>query len=169
MRQLHGEQFDDEELLQFKKKIQASCLKHFVGIIPDFLKYETITTLDQLKCENFRKKCEDKSKSDKELFDEGIIIWRSFSFQNYIQGIIKVHHVSKTTSVGSFKSNTPENAPCRLPKKLHSDDPANHFLRCFERIADRGYQPSLEDILSLRAPTTGILEYIYENTNRGTH
>ena len=43
------------------------------------------------------------------------------------------------------------------PKRLHSDNPANHFLPSFSRIMAKGYNPSLEDILSVRIPTKGAL------------
>ena len=39
----------------------------------------------------------------------------------------------------------------------NSDDPAIHFLPAFSRIMDEGYCPTLQDILSLRIPTTGTV------------
>ena len=40
-------------------------------------------------------------------------------------------------------------------KHIYSDNPAKHFLKCFDRIMSEGYVPSLDDILNLRVPTTG--------------
>ena len=41
------------------------------------------------------------------------------------------------------------------PKKVYSDHPAHHLLPSFARIMEAGYYPTMDDILSLRVPTTG--------------
>lgn len=65
---------------------------------------------------------------------------------------------TKTVNVRTFETNGSGIPIGKVPKRLHSDNPASHFLRFFDRIMAEGYYPKLEDILSLRIPTTGIIK-----------
>ena len=50
--------------------------------------------------------------------------------------------------------------------RYNLDDPAYHFLPSVDRIMSEGYQPTLSDILSIRIPTTGKINF-FTNRNLG--
>ena len=73
--------------------------------------------------------------------DQAVAIWRNSSLQKYI-----------------LATMSPIGMPLiSAPKMVHSDNPANHFLPSFSRIMAKGYNPTLEDILCVRIPTTGMM------------
>ena len=160
MRQLHGQQFGNEEITHFRKTIQISCLEYLISIIPNFLKEHTMTAADQQSCENFLDNYKSKSEHDREFIDEALKIWHSSSLQTFIKHLIIVENWMEPMSVKSFDIEGPTNTVCPVSfstgQRLHSDNPASHFLRCFNRIMAKEYQPKVEDILNLRVPTTGI-------------
>ena len=142
IRQLHGEQFNDAEIVHFKHNIRKSCLEHFISITSDFLQDETPSHSHEQQFVQFLEEYKKKSEVDRQFLEEAVTIWRIASFQKYI--------LAMTTTKECEISRG------RVLKKLHSDNPGNHFLRHFDRIMSEGYCPKLEDILSLRIPTTGV-------------
>ncbi len=41
-------------------------------------------------------------------------------------------------------------------------DSADYFLSALDRISSPGFVPTLEDVLRVRAPTSGIIEYCFD-------
>ena len=115
----------------------------------------------QQACENFLDTYKSKSEPDREFIDEALKIWHSSSFQTYIKDLIVVQN---WMSIQSFDIEDPASTVCSVPfyicQRLHSDNPASHFLRCFNRIMAKEYQPKNEDILNLRVPTTGKFNFL---------
>ena len=165
MRQLHGQQFGNEEITHFRKLIQICCLEYLTSIIPNFLKERSMTSTHQQACENFLDNYKSKSEPDREFIEEALKIWHISSLQSYIQHMIILENWMETVSVNSFEieedpTNKVFQETFHTPQRLHSDNPASHFLRCFNRIMAEEYRPKLEDILNWRVPTTGKY-YIY--------
>lgn len=156
MRQLHGERFGDAEILHFKQTIRASCMEHFINILSDILEYKPLLAKDRDRCVLLLEQYKEKPNIDRNFLDSAVKIWQIDIVQEYI---------SEITSLDSFSASIndeglPEDVDSKVQRdksvqKLHSDNPANHFLRCFDKILAEGYTPRLEDILNLRIATTG--------------
>ena len=169
MRLLHGKPFDEAELLHFKQKIQISCLIHFADIISIMLKNDLIHPAHRQKCLNMTREYKiDNTDGMDDLIgtckDRIMSIWNIPSIKNYILNMTTLQNVFKGNEVRSI-----EPIKCEI-SILHSDNPAIHFLRTFNRIMSYEYHPTLEDILTLRTPTTGkimvsiegvIIEWLY--------
>ncbi|XP_020558389.1 guanine nucleotide-binding protein G(q) subunit alpha isoform X1 [Oryzias latipes] len=50
-------------------------------------------------------------------------------------------------------------------REYQLSDSTKYYLSCFERIASHGYVPTLQDVLRVRVPTTGIIEYPFDLEN----
>ena len=156
MRQLHGEKFGDAEMLHFKQTIRASCIEHFINILSDVLEYKPLLAKDRDKCTLLLEQYKEKPNIDRNFLDSAVKMWQIRTVQEYI---------SEITSLDSFSASIndeglPEDVDSKVSRaksvqKLHSDNPANHFLRYFDKILAEGYTPRLEDILNLRIATTG--------------
>ena len=143
IRRIHGDQFTSEEIRFFKHHIRASSLELFASVLQDFIDLSTNEPLNTQLQEYLQEyKTTTNYAYTRNFIEKAVFIWRVYSIQKYIVEII----------------NTPGNiSRLVLPKKVHSDNPANHFLPSFSRIMRKGYNPILEDILSVRIPTTGIM------------
>ena len=158
MRQLYGETFSESEMLRFKGKVRSSCLKHFISILHDFSKEDDIPQPLQNRCEQFLEEWKRETLMQRHFLDSGVAIWRILLLQNYIQ-LKRCANFQLIIDSGS--NNNPEHTKSdKFPfqKQMHSDDPAKHFLLCFDRIMGKGYQPILDDILNLKDPTIGIYQ-----------
>ena len=162
MRQLHGEKFGDAEMLNFKQTIRASCIEYFINILSDVLEYKPLLAKDRDRCVLLLEQYKEKPNIDRNLLDSAVKIWQIRTVQEYI---------SEITSLDSFSASIndeglPEDVDSKVQRdksvqKLHSDNPASHFLRCFDKILAEGYTPRLEDILNLRIATTGNTKMSY--------
>ena len=162
MRQLHGEKFGDAEMLHFKQTIRASCIEHFVDILTDVLEYKPLLAKDRGQCTLLLEQYKEKPNIDRNFLDSAVKIWKIKNVQEYI---------SEITSLDSFSASIndeglPEDVDSKVQgdkpvQKLHSDNPANHFLRYFDKMLEEGYTPRLEDILNLRIATTGNTQTAY--------
>ncbi|XP_068569294.1 guanine nucleotide-binding protein G(q) subunit alpha-like [Cebidichthys violaceus] len=54
-----------------------------------------------------------------------------------------------------------------LKRKYQLSDSAKYFLNDIHRISDTSYLPTQQDVLRVRVPTTGILEYPFDLENVG--
>ncbi|KAM6894685.1 guanine nucleotide-binding protein G(q) subunit alpha-like [Lycodopsis pacificus] len=54
-----------------------------------------------------------------------------------------------------------------LKRKYQLSDSAEYFLNDIHRISDASYLPTQQDVLRVRVPTTGILEYPFDLENVG--
>jgi hypothetical protein len=169
MRQLHGKKFDEVELQQFKAEIQSSCLKHFKDIISYLIKKQILHSSHQEECKKFIEECQPINQKKKneglvqdkmDFWPESVMsIWNIPLVQNYILDITKMLNSPTNTKKVSSENIILENSSGITARKLHSDNPANHFLQSFGRIISQDYQPTLEDILNLRTPTIGIINF----------
>uniref|UniRef100_A0A3P9MC54 Guanine nucleotide-binding protein subunit alpha n=1 Tax=Oryzias latipes TaxID=8090 RepID=A0A3P9MC54_ORYLA len=50
-------------------------------------------------------------------------------------------------------------------REYQLSDSTKYYLSCFERIASHEYVPTLQDVLRVRVPTTGIIEYPFDLEN----
>ena len=114
-----------------------------------------ISTEDLKFCNEFLEHAKFNYYLDRHFLDKSIVIWRSTTIQNHILEITTHHHLSTHTSCTPDESFSSTVNTIKLPKKLHSDHPAHHFLPSFSRIMSDGYRPSLDDILCLHIHTTG--------------
>ena len=106
-------------------------------------------------CNQFLEHCKGDCHKDRRLLDESIVIWRNTALQNYILEMKPQLHLLPKASCTPEEA-IPSIAPVNTnPNKLNSDNPAHHLLPSFARIMEAGYYPTVDDILSLRVPTTG--------------
>ena len=169
MRQLHGDKFNEAEVRQFKIEIQTSCLNHFKDIISYLIKKQLLHSSHQEECKRFVEeseqineinKNESLEKHDVKFWPESVMsIWNIPLVHNYILDITKELNSSKNSKKMSSENIILENSSGITARKLHSDNPANHFLQSFHRIISQEYQPTLVDILNLRMPTSGIIKF----------
>ena len=146
IRTIHGYKFSEEEILQFKHHVRISCLKHLTTIIIDFIEDSERQgkQVDQ-QCVDFVEEYKDSKDFDRNYLNKSVAIWRISSLQKFM--LASVH---------------PMGIPCMVsPKRLHADNPASHFLPSLSRVMAKGYCPTLEDILSVRIPTSGEIFPIY--------
>lgn len=156
MRQLHGDKFGDAEMLNFKQTIRASCLEYFVDTVSDIIENEPLLSKDRQECLELVRKYREKTDVDRSYLNVAVSVWLLPSVQEYISEITTLDSVSANVN----DEGLPEDGQSRVQRdntvqRLHSDNPANHFLRCFDKILAEGYTPKLEDILNMRIPTTG--------------
>ena len=154
IRQLHGQQFSDAEILHFKKAIRASCLQHFLNAIGDLLLDPNLDFATKEICDELLQKYKNKSHIDREFLEEAVIIWKIPLVQEHIVNLTTLYNATENND-GESLENTGITKHKELVR-LHSDNPGNLFLRRFDRIMAEGYSPKLEDILNIRLPTTGI-------------
>ena len=155
IRQLHGQQFTDAEILHFKKAIRESCLQHFLNSIADLLLDPTLHFGTKERCAELLQQYKDKSKIDREYIEEAVRIWKLTLVQKHIASITTIHDATENNACGGDTGIKKQNELNRL----HSDNPGNLFLRRFDKIMEQGYSPILEDILNIRIPTTGIYPF----------
>ena len=99
MRQLHGEQFNEAEVRQFKTEIQSSCLNHFKDIISYLIKKQILHSTHQEECKRFVEeslqmnqihKNDSLVQQEVEFWPERVMsIWNIPLVHNYILDITK--------------------------------------------------------------------------------
>ena len=157
MRQLHGDKFGETELLHFKQTIRASCLEYFIRTVSDIIENKPLISKDRQECLELVRNYRATTDVDRNYLNNAVSVWFLPSVQEYISDITTLDTVAANIN----DEELPEDDQTTVQRlqhsvqKLHSDNPANHFLRCFDKILAEGYTPKLEDILSLRIPTTG--------------
>ena len=158
MRQLHGQELGSLEMEHFKSVIRISCLEILASVVENFLKDKPITKNYCDLCECFLEHYRSISEPDMKFIEEALTIWKISALQDFLRQItidgiqlrdqfINSHQIEDT---GNKYLQTLRNG-----QRIHSDNPLNHFMKCFDRIMEPGYQPSLKDILNLRVPTSG--------------
>ena len=163
MRQLYGKKFSEEEMTQFKYKVRSSCLKHFVSCLHDFLRERSTSPSLHQHCDRFLEEWKRHSWLDRPFLNSGISIWNIPAFQMYIGGVLDSKYAPIEETFDTLQSiESIDLAASSFRKIIYSDNPAKHFLSCFDRIMSEGYRPTLDDILNLKDPTTGI--FILPNT-----
>ena len=119
----------------------------FAKVLQDFIKRRPKDSLNTQLQEFLQEyKSTDDDAYDRIFLQKAVCLWRIYSIQKHIVEIISL-------------SGNENISRLVLHKKVHSDNPASHFLPSFSRIMYKGYNPTLEDILSVRIPTTGIRIY----------
>ena len=145
IRILHGCKFSDEEILRFKHHIRVSCLKHFIAIISDYLEdTENKVNHENEEIQDFLrdyKRLEYLQDFERSYLNKSVNIWRNSSLQKFMLASVRPMGIPSIIST----------------KRLHADNPASHFLPSLSRIMAKGYNPTSEDILSVRIPTSGDL------------
>ena len=160
MRHLHGQKFEETEMIHFKQNIRASCVQEFINVTSVLLSDKSLSSNDQKQCVELIKEHKNNLPNvDRQFLDRAIKIWQLSSMQEYILKIT-THHLltdneDKLDQEDSLDDIVSVGTKRNVAVRLHSDNPANHFLQSFDRIMAEGYCPNLEDILSLRIPTTG--------------
>ena len=162
MRQLHGEKFGDAEMLHFKQTIRASCIEHFINILTDVLEYKPLLAKDRDQCTLLLEQYKEKPSIDRNFLDSAVKIWKIKNVQEYISEITSLDSISASINDEGLPEDVDSKVQRDKPvQKLHSDNPANHFLRYFDKMLAEGYTPRLEDILNLRIATTGNTQTAY--------
>ena len=141
IRILHGCKFSDAEILLFKHYIRVSCLEHLIAIIKDYLEdteYQGTYGYEDIK--EFLEQYNDRKDFERSYLNKAVEIWRISSLQKFMLASVRPMGI-------------PSVVP---PKRLHADNPASHFLPSVSRILSRRYSPTMEDILCVRIPTSGI-------------
>ena len=114
------------------------------------MKDQTYATLCPNECVKFYEECKVLEKFDRPFMDKAVTIWRISVVQKYMLSLMNPFGIPMVTKM----------------KRLHSDNPANHFLPSFSRIMARGYGPTWEDILSVRIPTMGnVKDEVTQHSN----
>ena len=140
IRILHGYRFSDEEIRHFKHYIRFSCLEHLITIIKGYLDdTEYQGTHGYKDMVEFLEQYKGKKDFERSYLNKAITIWRISALQKFMLASVRPMGI-------------PSIVP---PKRLHADNPASHFLPSLSRILAKGYNPTTEDILSVRIPTSG--------------
>ena len=131
MRQLYGDQFDNDEILQFKSEIQSSCLQYFNTILLELIKEEIISVTNKGRCESFIEEYEKFGPAYHKFCPERVMsIWSILSVQQFI--------IEKTSrsNLRQFakKEETWEKTTTDTLQNMYSDNPAIHFLTSFDSI-----------------------------------
>ena len=156
MRQLHGDKFGDAEMLHFKQTIRASCIEYFVKMLSDLLEYKPLLARDREQCVTLIEQYKAKTDIDRNFLDIAVSIWKQQAVQEHIADVTRLDSFSASNNDEAMPEDIASTNQRDKPvQKLHSDNPANHFLRFFDKILAEGYTPRLEDILNLRIATTG--------------
>ena len=98
------------------------------------------------------------SEPDREFIDRALGIWQISALQGYFRQMTLDATQSMDVTINSLEMDDTGNQSVQTSsqgRRIHSDNPFNHFMRCFDRIMSQGYHPKLEDILNLRLPTSG--------------
>ena len=158
IRTLYGSPFSDKEMLHFKHLIRESCLEDLSNTFVEYMALYNPTQSWTRDCVLFLKKMRNRL-VDRSLMNLSVRLWKNLDFQHYLStlNLIMKYKVKETTEVASIDEPSREG-------KLHSyqsDAPAYHLLPKLEEIMSHGYEPSNEDILSLRITTTGMIFFIF--------
>eukprot|EP00800_Vazella_pourtalesii_P012428 TRINITY_DN2926_c1_g1_i1.p1 TRINITY_DN2926_c1_g1~~TRINITY_DN2926_c1_g1_i1.p1 ORF type:complete len:363 (-),score=30.95 TRINITY_DN2926_c1_g1_i1:111-1199(-) len=144
MRIIHGSEYDENEILEFKKII-------FQNI------YDGICKLgDAMETLNISYNSTIPEALLNEIFDvtsTGII---------ELPSIIPAHHV---VGIQKFWSDEGIQECFRRRSEFQLIDSSQYFLDNIVRISQPGYKPSIDDILRSRKATTGIQEYPFDISN----
>ena len=155
IRLLYGKPLAEEEVTHFKHNIRTSCLESLTKILSECMDEHKITSEHLQACKEFLDESKSNCNRDRNYLDKAVAIWRNSTLQNYILEMTPQHYFSTEVSSASQEGF---HSPARVNKnqcKLNSDHPAYHLLPSFSRIMSKGYYPTLDDILSIRIPTTG--------------
>ena len=163
MRHINGQTLEKAEILHLKNNIRVASLKYFTDTIPEFMDTDNISAILKLQSKIFLEGQKFSPKTDRKTLDAGLKIWRTPSFQDYLQELLFSDDFGNGRQirmewkvVGSFeRDHTDENENSASRRRIFSDNPAKHFLNYFDRIVSEGYIPTMEDFLCLRIPTTG--------------
>ena len=122
------------------------------------LKKENHSIETKDKCENF---IEEFDRLGPEYDMQKVMsVWSILSVQEFIIKKTTRNNVEKLESIDEDDDNDDRESVTMKSNKtnsdnMYSDNPAVHFLMSFDRIMSKEYEPSLDDILNLRSPTSG--------------
>lgn len=149
IRTLYGSKFSDKEILQFKHLIRETCFEDLSNTFVEYMALYNPTPSWTRECVLFLKMMRNRT-ADRNLMDLSVHLWKDLNFQHYL--------CSLNLNM-KFKMKEPMEMNHIDEEKLHpyqSDAPAYHLLPKLEEIMSHGYEPTNDDILSLRITTTGI-------------
>ena len=149
IRMLYGEPFGAREMLHFKQLIRESCLKDLSDCAIQYMSFLTSESSWQRECNDFLLKLQNKEDVGN-LMDISVSIWGNTEFQKYLLSL-NLPMNNQTTDDDRFFGYSFDAAL----SSYQSDDPAYHLISKLDVIMSAGYEPSLDDILSLRITTTG--------------
>ena len=149
IRMLYGEPFAAREMLHFKQLIRESCLKDLSNAAIQYMSLLSSESSWQKECDDFLLKLQNKEDAEN-LMDKSISIWGNNEFQKYLLSL-NLPMKNLTTSDDRDFGYSIDTAL----SSYQSDDPAYHLIPKLDVIMSAGYEPSLDDILSLRITTTG--------------
>ena len=149
IRMLYGEPFSAREMLHFKELIRESCLKDLSNAAMQYMSLLTSESSWQNECHDLLVKLQNKEDNGN-LMDKSMSIWRNNEFQRYLMSL-NLPMKNLTTEDDTDFCYSIDTAL----SSYQSDDPAYHLIPKLDVIMSAGYEPSLDDILSLRITTTG--------------
>ena len=141
--------------MHFKHNIRTSCLENLTKLLSACIDENKITSEHLHACKEFLDESKSNCNKDRQFLDKSVAIWRNSTLQNYILEMTPQHYFSTEVSYASQETLPSASNVNKSQSKLHSDHPAYHLLPSFSRIMSKGYYPTLDDILSIRIPTTG--------------
>ena len=155
IRLIHGQTFNNEEILRYKHNIRSSCLEFFALLVSEYVPIQQTTSEWKALCNKFLVRLAENKILDRELFDTAVSLWRDSIVQEYLVDIDS-HKNLRAPQKNELQSTEGADGGAKL-LRFYLDDPEYHFLPSLDRIMESGYSPTTSDILSLRSPTTGIV------------
>ena len=146
IRILHGEPFNEREVLQFKHLIRESCLEDLSNTFVEYMVLQNPTSSWTKDCTLFLKKMRNRV-VDRDLMNLSVSLWKNIGLQRYLASMNLPMKCPIEERLDVFKDQS--------KNSYQSDDPAYHLLPNFDKIMSHGYEPTLKHILSLRITTTG--------------
>ena len=152
IRTLYGTPFSDKEILQFKHLIRESCLEDLSNTFVEYMALYNPSSTWTRDCVLFLKKMRNRI-VDRSLMNLSVRLWKDLDFQYFLCSLnltmkLKVKETMEVASIDDAHKEGKINP-------YQPDAPAYHLLPKLEEIMAHGYEPTHEDILSLRITTTG--------------
>ena len=158
VRVLHGQPFSETEMKNFKKIVRSLCLEELSNILVEYIATQKVTTELAEKSIDFINRIR-RGLVARNTMDSAISIWKDMEidfekFESLMQiKFIRTRIEDHPCLENSIHSVARETVSSNL--LYQSDDPGYHLLPKFDEIMSPGYEPTLDDLLSIRIRTSG--------------
>ena len=158
VRVLHGQPFSETEMKNFKKIVRSLCLEELSNILVEYIATTKVTTELAEKSIDFINRIR-RGFVARSTIDSALSIWKDMGidFEKF-ESLMKIKFIHTRIKADQYlEENIISEAREIVPSNLfyQSDDPGYHLLPKFDEIMSPGYEPTLEDLLSIRIRTSG--------------
>ena len=158
VRVLHGQPFSETEMKNFKKIVRSLCLEELSNILVEYIASQKVSTeLAEISIEFINRIR--RGFVGRSTIECAITIWEHLriDFEKF-QSLMKIRFIcDRPNNVQSVKAmaNLEDPQTVSINQQYQSDDPGYYLLPKFNEIMSHGYEPTLDDLLSIRVRTSG--------------